>query len=119
MPGVKSYPVRALREAIADYVDVTDRRPTFEYALISGVNDTTAEIDALVRFCEGLLCHVNLITVNAVEGSDLERTGNLRVRETRIRLMRAGVETSIRVERGADIDAACGQLRQRHEKDSA
>jgi len=113
MPGVRKYKVRELREALVAYAEESGRRPTIEYALVGGVNDAGDELGALVRFCAGLLCHVNLIPVNPVAGTGLARPAADAARRFRDSLMRAGVEASIRVERGADIDAACGQLRQR------
>jgi 23S rRNA (adenine2503-C2)-methyltransferase len=92
---------------------LTGRRPTLELALISGVNDTDREIEALVGFCRGLLCHVNLIPANPVAGTGLERSEQRRARAAQARIAAAGIEVSLRAERGADIDAACGQLRQR------
>jgi 23S rRNA (adenine2503-C2)-methyltransferase len=113
MPGVRAFKLRQLREALMDYSDATGRRPTLEYALVGGVNDTGAELGALVHFCADLLCHVNLIPVNPVAGTGSTRSEPGTARRFRDSLMRAGVEASVRVERGADIDAACGQLRQR------
>ncbi|MBA4369956.1 MAG: 23S rRNA (adenine(2503)-C(2))-methyltransferase RlmN [Coriobacteriaceae bacterium] len=113
MPGVAGIPLGDLRRAVADYADRTGRRPTFEYALVGGVNDSAGELRALVAFCSGSLCHVNLIPANPVEGSGLRRAPADRGRVFAEALARAGVETSLRRERGADIDAACGQLRQR------
>lgn len=112
MPGVKGVPLPGLRETLIAYAGSTGRRPTLEYALAAGVNDTDAELAALTSFCRGMLVHVNLIPINPVEGSGLQRTVGDRVRVFRDALQRAGVEASVRVERGVDIDAACGQLRQ-------
>jgi 23S rRNA (adenine2503-C2)-methyltransferase len=116
MPGVRGTSLGALRDAIAAYSDSTGRRPTLEYALADGVNDTEAELSALIGFCAGLDAHVNLIPVNPVAGAGVSRSDASRARRFRDALMRAGTEASIRVERGADIEAACGQLRQRREK---
>jgi len=113
MPGVKGYPLAQLRDALSAYATRTGRRPTLEYALIADVNDTDAELSALVSFCRGLLCHVNLIPVNPVKGSGLSRTSDTRVRAFLAALTAAGIEASLRAERGTDISAACGQLRQR------
>jgi 23S rRNA (adenine2503-C2)-methyltransferase len=113
MPGVRGVSVTALRRAIVDYANETGRRPTLEYALIDGVNDTAAELEALVAFARGLLVHVNLIPVNQVAGAGYGRAGSARARAFRDTLIAVGIEASIRAERGADIDAACGQLRQR------
>jgi 23S rRNA (adenine2503-C2)-methyltransferase len=115
MPGVHNYRLRELRDALADYAESTGRRPTLEYALVAGVNDTAKELTALVEWCMGLACHVNLIPVNPVEGSGLDRPESEAAMRFRHALMRNGIEASVRVERGVDIDAACGQLRQRAE----
>lgn len=115
MPGVRRWSVADLRDALVEYTEATGRRVTFEYALVEGLNDTEPELSALVVFCRGLLCHVNLIPMNAVTGTPLARASAERVERFRHALQAAGTETSVRVERGADIDAACGQLRQRCE----
>ena len=65
---------------------------------------------ALIAFCEGLLCHVNLIPMNAVEGTGVARSSRDRAVRFRDALKRSGTEASVRVERGADIHAACGML---------
>jgi 23S rRNA (adenine2503-C2)-methyltransferase len=112
MPGVRGTSLGALRDTITKYAAATGRRPTLEYALVADLNDTDAELCSLVEFCRGMLVHVNLIPVNPVEGAGLARATAERAREFRDALKASGTEASIRVERGADIDAACGQLRQ-------
>jgi 23S rRNA (adenine2503-C2)-methyltransferase len=114
MPAMKSEPLGALRSALLDYAG-HGRRPTLEYALIGGVNDSDAELAALLAFCADLPCHVNLIPVNPVAGSRARLPDGDVARRFASALRAARVETSVRVERGADIDAACGQLRQRRE----
>ncbi len=113
MPGVSGVTLPELRASLVHYAERTGRRPSLEYALISGVNDTAEEIDALISFCRDLLIHVNLIPVNPVSGAPFARGSDARASEIRRRLEAAGIECSVRTERGADIDAACGQLRQR------
>jgi 23S rRNA (adenine2503-C2)-methyltransferase len=113
MPGVAGVSLEALRQTVVSYSRRTKRRPTFEYALIEGVNDSEEELDALVEFCRGMLCHVNLIPANPVSGSGFGRVRPARLSVFKRALLAAGVETSIRVERGTDIDAACGQLSQK------
>lgn len=115
MPGVRGVALSALRDAVISYAERTGRRPSFEYALIAGVNDSPAELEALTAFAQGLLCHVNLIPINAIAGSSLQRGSTRRAQEFLAALGRKGVEASIRAERGSDIDAACGQLKQRSE----
>ncbi|MHB9004630.1 MAG: 23S rRNA (adenine(2503)-C(2))-methyltransferase RlmN [Coriobacteriia bacterium] len=114
MPGVAGMSLAALRQTVISYSRRTGRRPTFEYALIEGVNDGEGELDALVEFCRGTLCHVNLIPANPVTGSQYGRVRQERLAVFKRALLAAGVETSIRVERGTDIDAACGQLSQKN-----
>ena len=114
MPGVRRWPLARLKTALNRYADRTGRRPTLEYALIAGQNDTPAEIAALVEFARGWMCHVNLIPVNPVSGTDTVRPTDARVDDVSVALRNAGVEVSVRVERGLDIDAACGQLTQRY-----
>lgn len=113
MPGVKKLSLLNLYSAMGEYVNITGRRPTYEYALISGVNDTNDELEALCDFCRETLCHVNLIQLNDVEGSRFRPSTPQRAEEFVRRLGSVGVEATIRNSRGADIDAACGQLKQR------
>jgi len=114
MPGTRRWPLVALRDTLIDYTQRTGRRPTLEFALIAGENDTPAEVTALADFAGGWMCHVNLIPVNPVPGTGAARPTDVRVAEVAALLTRRGIETSVRVERGTDIDAACGQLTQRH-----
>lgn len=114
MPGVKRWPLTRLQETLIDYTQRTGRRPTLEFALIAGENDSPREVSALVAFARGWMCHVNLIPVNPVPDTGAARPTDSRVAEVASVLTAAGIETSVRVERGTDIDAACGQLTQRH-----
>lgn len=112
MPGVKKYSLIHLYDIMNEYVNKTGRRPSYEFALIRGVNDSDNEIAALCDFCRDNLAHVNLIMLNEVKGSKFQPSTNERAREFVRRLTSVGVETTIRDSRGSDIDAACGQLRQ-------
>lgn len=113
MPGVKKYTLLRLHEAIQLYVDKTGRRPTYEFAMIDGINDTNPEMQALVDFCAGTLCHVNLIQLNNIPDRPFRPSPIEKVESLQRRLTMHGVETTIRNSRGSDIDAACGQLKQR------
>jgi 23S rRNA (adenine2503-C2)-methyltransferase len=115
MPGTRGIKLPALRKALSEYATETGRRPSLEFALIAGVNDTDAELAALVGFCRGLLVHVNLIPMNPVAETGFTRSPAEKVRAFEDGLRAAGIQVSVRVERGTDIDAACGQLRQRRE----
>lgn len=111
MPKVSSQPLSALKEAIRQYQAATHRRVTFEYLLIQGNNDTEEDLQALIHFCEGLLCHVNLLPVNSVDGSPLQPSAATTVKHWVSALSDHGIETSFRKSRGSDIDGACGQLK--------
>lgn len=113
MPGVKKYTLPRLHEAIQAYVEKTGRRPSYEFAMIEGVNDTNPEMEALIDFCRGTMCHVNLIQLNDTPTSLLKPSPMKKVEMLQKRLQMHGVETTIRNSRGNDIDAACGQLKQR------
>lgn len=113
MPGVKGVSLTDLRTSLIEYAEKTGRRPSLEFALVAGVNDTDEEVRALIEFTRGLLVHVNLIPVNPVTESGLMRPDPDRPQAVATRLERAGITATVRAERGSDIDAACGQLRQR------
>ena len=112
MPVNNSYPVEDLREALAAYQETTGDRVTIEYALLGGVNDSVERARELVRYLRGIHAYVNLIPFNAVDGryAKPEPEDMLRFKSV---LQTAGFECEIRAEQGADIDAACGQLRRK------
>ena len=113
MPGVKRFSLLRLWDAMQAYVDRTGRRPTYEYALIGGVNDSEEELAALCDFTRGTLAHVNLIMLNEVAGSPYGPSSQGRAEHFVRTLESVGVETTLRNSRGADIAAACGQLKQK------
>lgn len=118
MPGVAGQPLEQLRGALIDYSAKTGRRPTFEYALMDQVNDTDEHLEALVDYCHGMLCHVNLIPLNPIKKDESEDQQYLmdpspRMEDFSQALARNGIEASVRNSRGSDIDGACGQLIQR------
>ena len=110
MPGLRGQTLEDLKAAMLDYSSRSGRRPSLEYALVSGVSDTSGEVGALRRFAQVVGAHVNLIPINAIPGSDAKPTDRRRAREIAEELEAAGVAASVRAERGADIAAACGQL---------
>jgi 23S rRNA (adenine2503-C2)-methyltransferase len=108
--------VATIVEAARDYVSTTRRRVTFEYVVLGGVNDSPPLAHKLAHLCRGWPCHVNLIPWNAVpdatfEGSVFHAPSADAVRQFRVILEQAGVAVTQRVQRGADVAAACGQLR--------
>lgn len=113
MPINRQYPLEELIPACRAYASQTRRRVTYEYALIKGVNDSLAEAYALARLLKGSLAHVNLIPLNPVPGKDLEPSPSGMVRRFAGYLRERGLPTTVRRELGADIDAACGQLKRR------
>lgn len=113
MPGVKHFSLLRLYDVMGTYCDKTGRRPSYEFALIDGVNDTADELEALCDFCRGTLAHVNIIMLNEVSGSPFKPSSEARADDFVRALSRVGVEATVRRSRGADIDAACGQLHQR------
>ncbi|HEX6972678.1 MAG TPA: 23S rRNA (adenine(2503)-C(2))-methyltransferase RlmN [Limnochordia bacterium] len=113
VPINRRYPIGALMEACREYVAATGRRVSFEYALIDGFNDGPEDADALAELAAPLRAHVNLIPLNPVPETGLRRPGPRVIREFASRLRSAHVAVTVRKERGADIEAACGQLRRR------
>jgi len=111
MPINRRYPVSQLMAACRAYVEATGRRISFEYVLISGVNASLAQARKLAALLRGMLCHVNLIPLNPVPGSGWAAPGRLEVQAYQAALAAAGIPTSLRLGRGSDIQAACGQLR--------
>lgn len=112
MPVNNKYPVDELLAACKKYTEQTGRRITFEYALVEGLNDTPEMIDLLAKKLRGMLCHVNLIPLNPVTESRLVGTKRKHAKDLQARLESKGISATVRRELGADIDGACGQLRQ-------
>lgn len=117
MPIASKYSIKELMDACRYYVQKTGRRITFEYALIAGENDTEEEARELGQLLKGLLCHVNLIAVNQIEERVYRGSDTLSINQFIKRLSAYGIETTLRRKLGADIDAACGQLRNRYMKE--
>ncbi len=113
MPINKKYSVEEVLSACDYYIEKTGRRISFEYTLISGVNDSVAEADELASLLRGKLCHVNLIPVNKVEETGFEKGDKARIEAFRKQLEKRGIQATIRREMGSDINAACGQLRKK------
>ena len=113
IPGMTRWTVAEIIDACRDYVHRTARRVTFEYCLLDGINDGTAEAQELVTLLHGLNCHVNLISFNPTSGLTFHSPSRERIRAFRSILEGASIQVTQRLERGSDIDAACGQLRQR------
>lgn len=113
MPVNKKYGVDLLIKACRDYIEKTGRRISFEYALISGVNDTERHASQLAKLLKGMICHVNLIPANPIEESDFSRPDAKRIERFKSELEKFGLNTTVRRTLGADINASCGQLRKK------
>ena len=111
MPVNRRWPIAEVLAAADYYVERTGRRVSFEYTLMAGVNDADAQADDLADLLHGRLCHVNLIPLNPSEDASLRAPSTQRALAFEARLRQAGIAATIRVNRGRDILAACGQLR--------
>ena len=114
IPINRRWNIATLLEACNYYINQTGRRITFEWALIAGENDTLEQAQMLGRLVSGLLCHVNLIPLNKTAGYGGAPSSQARVEAFQAELARYGVSSTVRVRRGIDIQAGCGQLRDRH-----
>ncbi len=111
MPVNRRWPIAELVAAGDGYAARTGRRVSYEYTLIAGKNDTEVHADELARLLRGRLCHVNLIPLNPSEDPSLKAPSTAGALRFEARLREAGIAATIRVNRGRDILAACGQLR--------
>ena len=114
MPVNKRFPLDRLMKSCRDYMKATGRRISFEYAVIKDVNDSREDADKLIKRLRGMNCHVNLIPVNEVKERDF-RADKDSVRNFQNMLERGGLNVTVRRTLGADINAACGQLRREYE----
>ena len=113
MPINRRWPMDELLRACRDYIDATGRRISFEYAMLSGVNDSDECASVLASKLKGLLCHVNLIPVNEVKESPFKPSTPERVERFVSILSKNGINATVRRKLGSDIDASCGQLRRK------
>jgi 23S rRNA (adenine2503-C2)-methyltransferase len=110
VPLNRRYPLAMLAEACGEYVNATGRRLSIEWAMIHDINDQSVDAGELARFARPLAAHVNLIPLNPTPGYAVVGSSARRVREFRDQLESLGVNATVRMTRGAEIDAACGQL---------
>lgn len=116
VPANRRYPLGELLEAVRGYTAATHRRVSFEYALIEGVNDSPEQARRLAGLLRGMLCHVNLIPLNPTPGAAMQPSPRERVEAFRVELAEAGVPVTVRMRRGIEIRAGCGQLRERQRR---
>ena len=117
MPIAKKYSMDELLQACRDYFKATGRRVTFEYSMISNVNDSDAYAKELASRLSGMNCHVNLIPVNTVEGTGYIKSNIKRQKAFIDILAEKNIVATVRRTLGSDINASCGQLRGQHIKD--
>lgn len=118
MPVNNSYHIKELMQACKDYISMTNKRISFEYALAKDNNDNLQDAQELVKLLRGMLCHVNLIPINKIENGKFTKSSNENIIKFRDYLNDHGIVATIRRELGADIDAACGQLRRKNLKET-
>lgn len=116
VPLNRKYPLKELMPAVADYADHTGRRVTFEYVLLEGINTSIEDAARLARLVKPILANVNLIPYNHVDGIGYSTTETETARRFMAELESQGITATLREEMGADIEAACGQLRRRNTK---
>ena len=110
MPVEKKYDIDLLKKTLLNYTEKTGRRVTIEYILIGGLNDTPQCAKDLAYYLDNLNCNINLIVYNPVAGDSFKRPKKEDIYKFKYLLETAGKKVTIRLERGLDIDAACGQL---------
>ena len=118
MPVNKAYPIEPLLECCRRYYEATSRRIHFEYAMIDGVNDRECDAKELLRRLKGLPAHFNLIPLNHVEESPLKPSSKAAVAKFQKILEDGGITATVRRTLGSDIDASCGQLRRKYNKEN-
>ena len=114
MPVANKYSINEILDACRYYIKKTNRRVTFEYSLIKGVNDGKKEAEALVALLKGMLCHVNLIPINEVDERDFKKPDKAFIYKFRDYLEERNIPATVRISMGSDISGACGQLRRKH-----
>ena len=116
MPVNNRYNIEELMKACRDYIKITNKRISFEYALAKDNNDNLEDAQRLVDLLKGMLCHVNLIPINKIENGKFSKSTNENILKFRDFLNEHGIVATVRRELGSDIDAACGQLRRKNLK---
>ena len=114
MPVNNRYNIEELLKACKEYIKITNKRISFEYALAKDNNDNLEDAKELVKLLKGMLCHVNLIPINKIENGKFTKSSNENIIKFRDYLNDHGIVATIRRELGSDIDAACGQLRRKN-----
>ena len=111
MPINKAYPIKALIEAIKEYINITNRRVTFEYIMISDINDGDKDAEDLCKLLKGINCYINLIPYNETQSYDYKRSKKDKILHFYDIIKKNNLNVTIRREFGGNISAACGQLK--------
>ena len=111
MPIENKYNIDNLKNALLKYIEKTGRRITIEYIMIKGFNDTIECAKELAQYLRNIKCNINLIPYNSVDENKFKKSSNEDIMKFKYILEHSGKKVTVRLERGADIDAACGQLR--------
>ncbi len=114
MPVNDAYNIEELIKACKYYIEKTNKRISFEYALAKDNNDNQKDADEIINLLKGMLCHVNLIPINKIENGKYIKSSNENIIRFRDYLNSKGITATIRRELGSDIEAACGQLRRKN-----
>ena len=114
MPINKSYPLKVLLSSIDKYIYKTNHRVGFEYIMIDGLNDTKECLNQLIKIAKNRLCFINLIAYNDIKKTTFKKSK--KINQFKYLLNKNNIMTTLRLERGSNIDAACGQLRAKYEK---
>jgi 23S rRNA (adenine2503-C2)-methyltransferase len=117
MPINQAHPIKELMEALMTYYDETNRRITYEYILLDGVNDQLEHANELADLIHGQNAYVNLLPYNPVDEQPFDRTSFKVALKFYDQLKKRGIQVTLRQEHGVDIDAACGQLRSKRLKE--
>lgn len=111
-----AYPIADLMDAVDNYIEVTNRRISFEYIMLSGVNDSANDAEKLAKLVHGKNCHINLIPYNSVDENDYSATPQKTIDSFVNILDKHSIQVSVRRSNGEDIDGACGQLRHKEKE---
>ena len=116
MPINKAYKINDIMEAIKEYINVTNRRVTFEYILLKDINDTSDCALKLAKLLKGIICYVNLIPYNETSHIEFKKSDKMTITNFYDILKKNNINVTIRREFGSKVSAACGQLRSKHEE---
>lgn len=114
MPFNETFPLADLKEALKYWYEKTEKRVTYEYLIWKDVNDRQKDIDALVDFCSAIPCKVNIIEYNPIGDDEFQQANPAVTEAYQKALEKNGITVTVRHSRGKDIDAACGQLANKH-----